>query len=434
MLSPDFLRDITDRVEAAADRLNQYLINRIVRRIVRLYEKKNTVELIPSSVRDVQKMQEAGKAYEEINTEVQNRLPDLRKEVNRAFQQSVAEAARDNEKFTESLADSLKVDAEIPKTPNKIANINDIQVTNQEKQLIESAFRRTNGTIQNLTRTTASAWQKKYIEILDDAYNKVAHGVSINTAISEAIDDAAKYGSRVEYPSGRSDKIEVAIARAVRTGVNQAAADMTLAKCAQLGVNHVLVSSHLGARYTDRIEPANHMSWQGKVYSINWRSSLFSKYNPDLSEKISWAEKIKNAVRRALTSKKNKSQGDFETVTGYGTGEGLCGWNCRHSFSPFFEGVNINNTEQYDSKKNKARYDNEQKQRAMERRLREIKKAMNAKKAGMEAATTGALKELLRNEYNGIKNSYNRGIREYNQFCDKNGLKPLYERLKVPEM
>ena len=434
MLSPNFLRDITDRVEAAADRLNQYLINRIVRRIVRLYEAKNTVELIPSSVRDVQKMQETGKAYEEINTEIQNRLPDLRKEVNRAFQQSVAEAARDNEKFTESLADSLNIDVDIPKTPDKIANINDIQVTSQEKQLVESAFRRTNGTIQNLTRTTANAWQKKYIQILDEAYNKVSHGVSINTAISEAIDEAAKYGSRVEYPSGRSDKIEVAIARAVRTGVNQAAADMTLAKCAQLGVNHVLVSSHLGARYTDKIEPSNHMSWQGKVYSIDWRSSLFSKYNPDLSEKISWSEKIKNAVRRALTSKKNKSQGDFETVTGYGTGEGLCGWNCRHSFSPFFEGVNINNTEQYDSEKNKARYDNEQKQRAMERRLREIKKAMNAKKAGMEAATTDALKELLRNEYNGKKNSYNRGIMEYNQFCDKNGLKPLYERLKVPEM
>lgn len=25
--------------------------------------------------------------------------------------------------------------------------------------------------------------------------------------------------------------------------------------------------------------------------------------------------------------------------TGYGTGAGLCGWNCRHSFYPFFEGL-----------------------------------------------------------------------------------------------
>ena len=26
---------------------------------------------------------------------------------------------------------------------------------------------------------------------------------------------------------------------------------------------------------------------------------------------------------------------DFVKSTGYGTGGGLCGWNCRHSFIPF---------------------------------------------------------------------------------------------------
>ena len=27
---------------------------------------------------------------------------------------------------------------------------------------------------------------------------------------------------------------------------------------------------------------------------------------------------------------------DFEAATGYGTGPGLCGWNCRHNFYPFY--------------------------------------------------------------------------------------------------
>lgn len=32
---------------------------------------------------------------------------------------------------------------------------------------------------------------------------------------------------------------------------------------------------------------------------------------------------------------------DFIESTGYGTGEGLCGWNCYHSFSPFIPGISV---------------------------------------------------------------------------------------------
>ena len=434
MLRPDFLRNVTDRVEYAAEKLNQYLINRIVKRIVALYERKGDVDIIPASFSDIKKMQQAGKAYEEINAAIKEKLPKLQDEIDRAFRDSVAEASRDNEHFEKSLADTVMADIEIPKTPENVKNIGDVAITDKEKHLIESAYRRTNGTIKNLTGTTASAWQKKYIEIMDDAYNKAVHGVSMNTAISEAIDEAAKYGTRVEYPSGHTDTIEVAIARAVRTGVNQAAADMTLAKCAMIGIRHVLVSSHLGARYTDKAEPANHMSWQGQVYEINWNTPAYEKYTPDPSQENTWVEKLKRAVQKFLSGKWNRSQGDFETITGYGTGEGLCGWNCRHSFSPFLEGINVNNTEKYDSKENKRRYDDEQRQRSMERRLRAIRKSMNAKKAGMNAAESKDLREYLRTEYLQAKAEYEKGIDEYEAFCDQRRLPTLYERLKVPEV
>ena len=32
---------------------------------------------------------------------------------------------------------------------------------------------------------------------------------------------------------------------------------------------------------------------------------------------------------------------DFIQSTGYGDGSGLMGWNCRHSFSPYFDGASI---------------------------------------------------------------------------------------------
>jgi len=38
---------------------------------------------------------------------------------------------------------------------------------------------------------------------------------------------------------------------------------------------------------------------------------------------------------------------DFIDSTGYGTGGGLCGWNCRHNFIPFNPETMANNLEQY---------------------------------------------------------------------------------------
>ena len=64
-----------------------------------------------------------------------------------------------------------------------------------------------------------------------------------------------------------------------------------------------------GARSTGS-GPENHASWQGKVYR--------------------WAAKPRTS---------RGSYPDFERVTGYGTGPGLGGWNCRHRFFPFVEGV-----------------------------------------------------------------------------------------------
>lgn len=61
----------------------------------------------------------------------------------------------------------------------------------------------------------------------------------------------------------------------------------------------VEVTAHSGAR-------PEHAEWQGKIYS---RSGKSKKY-PDLVE-----------------------------ATGYGTGPGLGGWNCRHSMFPYYEGM-----------------------------------------------------------------------------------------------
>jgi hypothetical protein len=126
----------------------------------------------------------------------------------------------------------------------------------------------------------------------------------------------------------------------------------------EMGTDLVAVSAHAGARNRGT-GPMNHESWQGKVYS---RSGTNPKY------------------------------GNFYVITGYGTGEGLSGWNCRHSMYPYFENISY---EYYNdairkkltSKKvtyngqEMSQYEASQVQRGIERHIRDWKRQRDALEA-----------------------------------------------------
>ncbi len=150
----------------------------------------------------------------------------------------------------------------------------------------------------------------------------------------------------------------------------------------------VLVSAHLGARYGDGGEnPGNHFWWQGRFFSRTGRT-------PSLP--------------------------GFIESTGYGTGEGLCGWNCRHNFGPG-DGV-FNPYKAYGSGENRKAYDLSQKQRTMEARIRRTKAKMaGLREAGMDEAYNKAARLLGRQNL------------AYQEFCRENNLKPLMERIQVAQ-
>ena len=123
------------------------------------------------------------------------------------------------------------------------------------------------------------------------------------------------------------------------------------------------------------------MSWQGKVYDLDWHNDALRKYSVTPQDDRDNAGKFGIPGKRfdiCFCRRRTGPQVILLKVTGYGTGAGLCGWNCRHSFGPYYKGISTNNTEQFDDEKNKRRYDLEQKQRAAERNLRELRRRMNA--------------------------------------------------------
>lgn len=231
--------------------------------------------------------------------------------------------------------------------------------------LLNAGYRQTLGSWQNLTATTAATVTGELEQRLDRAWLQVSTGaIDYNTAIRGAVDDLADGMKYVTYPTGHRDTLETAVRRCVLTGVNQTAAKLQLARMEELGCEFVEVTAHEGAR-------PSHAVWQGKIYHIGGAVTL-------------------DGVRYE----------DFAKATGYGTGAGLCGWNCRHNFYPYWPGISVPNYTEtrlaalnakcvtYGGKQY-TRYEISQMRRDLERRVRKYQRRFLAEDAaGVDTGST----------------------------------------------
>lgn len=245
--------------------------------------------------------------------------------------------------------------------------------------LLQAGYRQTAGTWQNLTATTANTVTGAFERALDRAWLQVSSGAfDYQTAIRRAIDGLAKGGlPAVRYPSGHTDTLEVAVRRAVLTGVNQTAGRLQLARMDEFGWEFVEVTAHAGAR-------PEHAVWQGKRFhrggAVLYHGTVYE---------------------------------DFETATGYGTGPGLCGWNCRHNFYPCDPDTPPVYTEEALAALNAreveyngqmyTRYEVSQMQRSLERKVRDAKRQYLAEDAaGLDTARSAAQLKQARQNLNGF--------------------------------
>lgn len=235
--------------------------------------------------------------------------------------------------------------------------------------LLDAGSRQTNGTWQNLTATTANTVTGAFERTLDAAWGKVSTGAfDYKTAVKQAVDSLADDLPVVTYPSGHTDTLEVAARRAVLTGVNQTAGKLQLARMDEMGAEFVETSAHGGAR-------PSHTEWQGRRFHRGGPVDYNGRHYPD-----------------------------FEETTGYGTGAGLCGWNCRHSFWPCYPdlgdpptwtGESLRQLNARDIEYNGklyTRYEISQMQRARERNVRRCKKRYLAEDAAGLDTTDSAVR------------------------------------------
>lgn len=344
MLPPYYFDAAANDILNLYSQLEQAILRDIVRRLVK------TGDMTAMSVWQAERLQETGMLMDDI--------------IQAVASLTNASAAQVKALFEDAGVRSMQTDFAI----YEAAGLTPLPLKQSPAaaRILQAGMQKTSGYLQNLTMTTASTGQQAYIQAATMAEMQVESGAfDYVTAIRHAVQQAAENGTTVLYPSGHSDHLDVAVRRAVLTGASQTAAQVSSGYMDDMGCDLVETTAHPGAR-------PSHAVWQGHVFCRNGKRGKYL---------------------------------DFVSSTGYGTGAGLCGWNCRHSFFPFFEGLSESayprdKLKEYEDKavtyndQTIKYYDATQMQRVMERAIRATKRVLAGYDEGMKSSD-----EKLRNAF-----------------------------------
>lgn len=329
-------------------------------------------------------------------------------------QKDIEKAIRKTTGISESKLNKL-LDDVVERNQKYYTDLIDLAHVTQPETLVSiedtwAIYEQAKQTMRNLTRSigflvdagrTMLPPAKAYQWALDNATMQIQSGaINYNQAIRTAVKQLADSGLKVvDYESGHRDQIDVAVRRAVMTGVNQICAKYTEQSAEYLETPYFEVSAHSGARDKPGPSPwSSHKDWQGKVYSIR-AGDIY----PNIYE-----------------------------VCGLGAVDGLEGANCRHRRFPWVEGVSERTyTDKqlehidnglgctFDGKAYTA-YEATQMQRRVEREVRKLKR----EKAAYRAAG-------LKGDAMALNTRLHRLSTKYKAFSAAAGLPEQPERMKV---
>ena len=331
MLSPRYLAGLSDDLVEIYSQLEIDILRDMARRLAR-----------------VGKITEATKWQAQVLTEAGGLKQDIARILHKYDRRIVQEI---QEIFNDALIKNARADNRI------FAEATGRTISDNNAQMMLATMKKTREDLSRLTLTSAEVTNKTFLKQANNAYMQVTSGAfDYDTAMKMAANEIAKNGvtTMITYTNNAKPvrrSLESAVRMNILTGVNQTASQQTMNNCEALDCDLVEVTAHLGAR-------PEHEEWQGKIYSVSGKSEKYPPFS----------------------------------VCGYGEADGICGINCRHSFYPYFEGMEQHysqddldemskETVDYNGK-SYSRYEGEQQLRHIERTIRHYKK---------EAATQDAM-------------------------------------------
>lgn len=370
MLLPSDLDKIGDKVEQWYYYLTLSLVDEMATRISATSEANMVV------LNDFNILQQMGKTQNEIYSLIASFNNQSESEVAEIFKGAIkASSKRDNVIFSQN-------------------GVKDLKLSESIMQTIQADYVKTKNTLDNLTQTTALSAQEAFIRGMNQAHMQVVSGAKSYTEVMiDTIKKVSQDLDYIEYPSGRKDRVEVAVRRAMVTSVNQTASQVQLNRCMEYGCMLVETSAHIGAR-------PEHEEWQGKVFSL---------------------------VRG------NPKYPYFYDETGYGTATGLCGVNCRHNFFPYYEGTakaytaselkKIKDAKVTYNGKTMSYYQATQYQRAMERKVRDYNRTLKGLTSINNANNVDIDAEKVKKEILKVQSKKSDMLKMYADFTKQVGFK-----------
>lgn len=366
-----------DRIIALYQQLEDDILSAIVRRMLKMGYVSDATK------HQIEVLQAAGLLYDDIIQLIADWTDASTAQVKALFEDAgVQTVAIDNDIYEEA--------GEIPV---------DIRQDAAMKQVLEAGYRKTLGTMQNLVSTTANNAQTAFIQMCDRAYMQVSSGAfSYQEAIMQAVRGLADTGAYVTYPTGHTDRIDVAVRRCVLTGVGQTTAAVSKKHAEEAGCAYMELTAHSGAR-------PEHARWQGQLVII--KGERTEKYIDGL--KVFTLAEI-----------------------GYGDGAGFKGWNCRHDWHPYYVGYSTPNYTQEELKKLDepcilyngkmyTQYEISQMQRAGERKVRAWKRRCITSQEAVKSAPDEATKATAQAEYSKSAVKLKAAEKSLKDFCKQTG-------------
>lgn len=347
MLTPDYLENVPAPMMQLWQQVEEDILRDVTRRIGKMNQITATADW------QLWRREQVRLCNREVLKILAKYTGKSTAQLRQIFQEAAAKALEEDD----LLYQSAGLDPPDPNTDQALLN------------LLNAGYQQTEGSWKNLTATTANTVSGQLEAALDRAWLQVSSGAfDYQTSIRRAVNDLARNMTGVTYPTGHRDTLEVAVRRAVLTGINQTAGKLQIARMDEMDWAFVETSAHAGAR-------PSHARWQGRQYHRGGAVTYRGKHYPD-----------------------------FEQATGYGTGAGLCGWNCRHGFfaidpdldpRPAYTAEELAALDAKDIEyqgKRYSKYEISQKQRALERQVRAAKKVWLAEDAAGLDSTQSAVR------------------------------------------
>lgn len=353
----DWLENVTEELAESYIVLEEEILADICRR----FQTADTATA--SALHQIRQLQEQGIDMKVIESKIKKTLNITQKQLDDMFQEAVAR----EQAYTAELLDKAKITK--PSIGNQVLLLQEIAIIKQQtKKEMYNITQSLGFSIKINGKPQFYYIAEAYQKVLDVAYLEVSTGtLDYNTATKNAVKKLSDSGIKYVYYDKESKKpyeppkryvnhVDVAVKRAIRTGISQAQGILSENTINTLETPYVEVTAHAGARTGSGI--ANHAGWQGQVYY--------------------WKEKSEYGENKLHYP-------DFVDTTGYGEGAGLKGYNCSHNFRAFIPNVSsriytdeelyhmANDTFLYKGK-DYTMYEATQRMRRLEREMRNLKR------------------------------------------------------------